>query len=76
MSTNAIEVLEARFAKREYPPYHSSAWWNMVWAEHEARLDAAYCAVDWSRMIRFPDEYPPPAATPWEVTPATGLRAE
>ena len=32
-----------------------------------------YVVANWERMIRFPDEYPAPAATPYEVTPASGV---
>lgn len=69
MSINAIEVLESRIAGRVsvnfggrpfvYPEneYHSPAWWAMLWRKHE----------EWRE-----ENYPAPAATGYEVTPATG----
>lgn len=31
-----------------------------------------YHAVDWTKAIWFPEEYPVPAVTGYEVTPPTG----
>ena len=37
------------------------------------RQRGEYHVVEWTKAFWFPEQYPPPAATPYEVTPATGV---